>query len=90
MVGCGGFGAAKAGAAIMVSAAAKEPAMVALAKAFLEVMAVILSREIGVSVASGGDAKVRAARERDPCYVWSRRLITVAAAHDAVIEANSC
>jgi hypothetical protein len=40
MVGCGGFGAAKAGAAIMVSAAAKEPAMVALARTFLEFMGV--------------------------------------------------
>ena len=53
MVGWGGFGAAKAGAAIMVRAAAKEPAMVALAKAFLELMEVILSRESGV--AGGGD-----------------------------------
>ena len=33
MVGCGGFGAAKAGAAIMVRAAAKEPAIVAFLKA---------------------------------------------------------
>src|SRR6266481_6590103 len=42
MVGCGGFGAANAGAAIMVRAAAKEPAIVALAKTFLEFMAIIL------------------------------------------------
>src|SRR5260370_23168502 len=45
MVGCGGFGAANAGAAIMVRAAAKEPAMVALAKTFLEFMGAILSGE---------------------------------------------
>jgi hypothetical protein len=38
MVGCGGFGAANAGAAIIVSAAAKEPAIVALAITFLEFM----------------------------------------------------
>jgi hypothetical protein len=38
MVGCGGFGAAKAGAAIMVNAAAKEPAIVALAKTLLELI----------------------------------------------------
>jgi hypothetical protein len=40
MVGCGGFGAANAGAAIIVRAAAKEPAIVALAIAFLEFMGV--------------------------------------------------
>src|ERR1700675_1607562 len=40
MVGCGGFGAANAGAAIIVSAAAKEPAIVALAITFLEFMGV--------------------------------------------------
>jgi hypothetical protein len=45
MVGCGGFGAsANTGVAIMVRAAAKEPAMVALATAFLEFMEIILSR----------------------------------------------
>src|SRR5258708_36814639 len=44
MVGWGGFGAANAGAAIMVRAAAKEPAIVALANAFLEFIAIILSR----------------------------------------------
>src|SRR5260370_6035147 len=44
MVGCGGFGAVNAGAAIMVRAAAKEPAIVALANAFLEFIAIILSR----------------------------------------------
>src|SRR6266403_1907572 len=38
MVGCGGFGAAKTGVAIMVRAAAKEPAIVALAKTFFEFM----------------------------------------------------
>src|SRR5476649_2014256 len=46
MVGCGGFGAAKAGAAIMERAAAKEPAMVALVNALLEFMGVILIPEI--------------------------------------------
>jgi hypothetical protein len=45
MVGCGGFGAANAGAVIIVRAAAKEPAIVALAKAFFEFMGVILSPE---------------------------------------------
>src|SRR5260370_5233467 len=44
MVGWGGFGAANAGAAIMVRAGAKEPAIVALANAFLEFIAIILSR----------------------------------------------
>jgi hypothetical protein len=44
MVGCGGFGpAANAGAAIMVRAAANEPAMVEFARAFLAFMAIILS-----------------------------------------------
>src|SRR5258708_30770568 len=38
MVGCGGFGAAKTGVAIMVRAAAKEPAIVALVKTFFEFM----------------------------------------------------
>src|SRR6266404_2695451 len=38
MVGCGGFGAAKTGVASMVRAAAKEPAIVALAKTFFEFM----------------------------------------------------
>src|SRR5260370_5022804 len=44
MVGWGGFGAANAGAAIMVRAAAKEPAIVALANAFWEFIAIIVSR----------------------------------------------
>src|SRR5882724_5841012 len=47
MVGCGGFGAANAGAAIMVRAAAKEPAIVALAKAFLEFIAVSFPWKVG-------------------------------------------
>jgi hypothetical protein len=38
MVGCGGFGAANAGALIIARAAAKEPAMVALLMAFLGFM----------------------------------------------------
>src|SRR5260370_16579590 len=38
MVGCGGFGAANAGAAIIVRAAAKEPAIVAFAIVLLEFM----------------------------------------------------
>src|SRR5260370_24980426 len=44
MVGCGGFGAVNAGAAMMVRAAAKEPAIVTLAHAFFEFIAIILSR----------------------------------------------
>jgi hypothetical protein len=40
MVGCGGFGAANAGAVIMVRAAAKEPTIVALAITFLEFIGV--------------------------------------------------
>src|SRR6266702_860450 len=47
MVGCGGFGAANAGAAIMVRAAAKEPAIVALAKAFLEFIGVSFPWKVG-------------------------------------------
>jgi hypothetical protein len=36
MVGCGGFGAANTGVAAMVRAAAKEPAIVAVAMALFE------------------------------------------------------
>src|SRR3954452_9602753 len=42
MVGCGGFGAANAGAATMVSAAAKEPAIVVLAMMVFELIGNIL------------------------------------------------
>jgi hypothetical protein len=45
MVGCGGFGAANTGVAIMERAAANDPAIVALAKTFFEFMGVILSPE---------------------------------------------
>jgi len=46
MVGCGGFGpAAKAGALIIASAAAKEPAIVALVIEFLEFISFILSQD---------------------------------------------
>jgi hypothetical protein len=38
MVGCGGFGAATAAVAIMVKAAAKEPAIVAAVMTLLEFM----------------------------------------------------
>jgi hypothetical protein len=38
MVGCGGFGAADDGAAIMARAVAREPAIVALVKMFLKFM----------------------------------------------------
>jgi hypothetical protein len=47
MVGCGGFGAANTGVAIMERAAAKDPAIVALAKTFFEFMGVILSPDTG-------------------------------------------
>ena len=47
MVGCGGFGPANTGAAIMVRAAAKEPAIVALAMTLFEFIGVILSGNIG-------------------------------------------
>jgi hypothetical protein len=49
MVGCGGFGAANAGAVIMVRAAAKEPAIVALAITFLEFIGVSFPGNIGVA-----------------------------------------
>src|SRR5258708_28297866 len=55
MVGWGGFGAANAGAAIMVRAAAKEPAIVALANAFLEFIAIILSRGLSDVVSDGAN-----------------------------------
>src|SRR5271154_4617682 len=78
MVGCGGFGAANAGAAIMVRAAAKEPAIVALAKTFLEFMAIILFRgwqtwcagwcEHGLHHRLAGESGGRGSRTRRRCY----------------------
>src|ERR1700678_320910 len=44
MVGCGGFGPANTGAAIMVRAAASEPAILALTVTFLEFIGIFLYR----------------------------------------------
>src|SRR5258705_13907857 len=87
MVGCGGFGAANAGAAIMVRAAAKEPAIVALAKAFLEFIAVSFPWKVGrygsttwtrLSPSVGRSGGRRQGSWRPPyfCYARPRRLIT--------------
>src|SRR5258705_4263475 len=86
MVGCGGFGAANAGAAIMVRAAAKEPAIVAFAKTFLEFMEVILSREYRALRADRVIKTFTIGLPEDPattrfrttrCYEWhAARLLT--------------
>ena len=48
MVGCGGFGAANAGGVTMVNAAAKEPAIVAVVKTFLELIGFPFQRRLAL------------------------------------------
>src|SRR6266446_186121 len=72
MVGCGGFGPANTGVMIIVRAAAKEPAIVALAMMLFEFIGVILSRNGGRCGAEGTNTPSRAVGA--PANPATRRL----------------
>src|SRR5882672_6936967 len=101
MVGCGGFGAANAGAAIIARAAAKEPAIVALAIVFLEFIGVSFPwkverdgsttwTKLSPSVARSGGRRQRSWRPQVLLLRMSPLLNYQLRPHNPVMETGFC